>query len=73
MRTDFLRLVYYQVGEDEKTGIFHRWIQKRDDSILALIEGQDGRMLFLAPDTIRFLGYHESKEYWFEIENRPLM
>lgn len=38
MNTKNLRVVTFLSGETKQHGIFHRWIQKNDDAILALVE-----------------------------------
>lgn len=73
MKTDYLRLVNFTKDGEAITGIFHKWIQKQDDKILALVESlKDGKVVFLKPEEISFLGYHETRNYWQEVENRPL-
>lgn len=77
MRTDFLRVVeFWSSATPEKPvkGIFHKWITKEDGTVIALIEEfYDGRIAFVETKNMRFLNFWQTKDFWVEIENRPLL
>ncbi|MBP0612327.1 hypothetical protein J8J42_04610 [Chryseobacterium sp. cx-311] len=73
MNKENLRLVRYKNNqEEERIGIFHRWIQKRDDTILALVEAVGGDVIFLKTEDVQFLNFQQAKEHWAEIDNASL-
>lgn len=73
MNTKNLRVVTFLSGETKQHGIFHRWIQKNDDTILALVEDlSTGKVVFLKTDDITFLGFHDTLAFWSELEGKPI-